>query len=202
MNLLPEHTYVFYEPHYSHLDFKWASGAARPGRAFESLLAFLHQASRAATAECDTQAMYQRFGRIAPRLHLSPSEAFQGSVLGAVKQTLAQNKTSLTGAHMQHSQQLSWSEALADSLSVTLQAAMATFVQATSTTHFSGCKVADKTELGQEEAQAKTTELDQVSQEQLDITDAGGLCVAGYIHQLPTKNPGKLPAIAELARSF
>lgn len=38
---LPDTAYLYYEPEYNHLDFLWARGLTDPGRAFESLLAWL-----------------------------------------------------------------------------------------------------------------------------------------------------------------
>ena len=74
VQLLPRDAYVFFEPQYSHLDFKWARGLARPGRAFESLVAFLHKASPEASQHTDTEHMKSLFGSVQPRLLQCPAK--------------------------------------------------------------------------------------------------------------------------------
>ena len=72
LKLLPPSAYVFFEPNYSHLDFKWARGAASPARAFESLLAFLHSHAPGAASAADPTAMQTRFGAHVPKLKRTP----------------------------------------------------------------------------------------------------------------------------------
>jgi len=68
IQLLPSHSYVFFEPEYSHLDFKWAAGVASRGRAFESLLAFLHRAVPEAASRTRAADMQRLFGENCPEL--------------------------------------------------------------------------------------------------------------------------------------
>jgi len=74
IQLLPAHTYVFFEPTYSHLDFKWARGLSRPGRAFESLLAFLHSASPEAAEQAREDDMMRLLGTPSPVLLNNPDK--------------------------------------------------------------------------------------------------------------------------------
>ena len=74
VRLLPPDAYVFFEPTYSHLDFKWARGLARPGRAFESLVAFLYRASPTAAQHASSGVMMGLFGSQQPKMLRNPTK--------------------------------------------------------------------------------------------------------------------------------